>query len=130
MFCSRKRYIIATVVLTSAFWLALEVVILIYTSHLGNEDRDIHQGKSRSARRHSWRLNDTNTKLITIEEFKSLYPNTIHFTSKQGENGIKVYNSPSEKEIEQQQFRMYQFNELSSSKISLLREIPDNRPKS
>lgn len=130
MYRSRRRYIVATIFLTSAFWLSIEITILSYTNHLVNEDSQIHQGKSRIGRRQSWRLNETNTKLLTIEDFKTLYPNSIHFASKQGENGDKVFNSPSEKEIEQQQFRLYQFNELASSKISLLREIPDNRPKS
>ncbi|XP_028517979.1 polypeptide N-acetylgalactosaminyltransferase 6 [Exaiptasia diaphana] len=128
---SRKRYIVATIFLTSAFWLSIEVALLCYTNRLTNDDNQIiSEGKSKVEGRRSWSLNETNTKLVTIEEFKSMYPNTIHFVSKQGENGAKVYNSPSEKETEQEQFRLYQFNELASSKISLLREIPDNRPKS
>ncbi|EDO45830.1 predicted protein, partial [Nematostella vectensis] len=36
----------------------------------------------------------------------------------------------SEKEIEKERFRLYQFNELASSKVALDRSIPDNRPQS
>ena len=46
-----------------------------------------------------------------------------------GMNGEAVINSASEKEKEDKGLLDYGFNELSSSKISLERTIPDNRDK-
>jgi hypothetical protein len=131
---SKKRYILATIFLTSSFWLAIELVLLNYTNRLNIEyqastDR-ISEGKSKVNADGSRSVQQQlNSDEIGINEFKAMYKTPIPHVIKQGEDGVKVYNSPSEKDIEQGRFQLYQFNELASSKISLLRTIPDNRPE-
>ncbi|XP_031551805.1 polypeptide N-acetylgalactosaminyltransferase 1-like [Actinia tenebrosa] len=128
----KKRYIVTTIFLTSSFWLAIELVLLNYTNRLNVEyssSVQIIQGKSKvNADVSSDQLQPSSDE-IGINEFKGLYKTPIPHILKQGENGEKVYNSPGEKEIEQGRFQLFQFNELASSKISLLRTIPDNRPE-
>lgn len=130
---TKKRYIVTTIFLTSSFWLAIELVLLNYTNRLNTEYQstaDISQGKSKvNADVSSLDQLQHGSDEIGINEFKRLYRTPIPRISKQGESGEKLYNSPSEKEIEQARFQLFQFNELASSKISLLRSIPDNRPE-
>lgn len=129
----KKRYIVTTIFLTSSFWLAIELVLLNYTSRLNVEfqsNAEISQGKSKvNADVSNPDELQHGSDQIGINVFKGLYKTPIPHILKQGESGEKVYNSPSEKEIEQGRFQLFQFNELASSKISLLRSIPDNRPE-
>lgn len=66
--------------------------------------------------------------LATIDYFKRFYkPQLKPESSSPGMMGSAVKNSDGEKENEDQSIKDYGFNELSSSKVSLERSIPDNR---
>lgn len=68
--------------------------------------------------------------LVTVDYFKKFYkPQLKTDASSPGMNGASVRNSNDEKEREDQSIKDYGFNELSSSKISLERSIPDNRDR-
>lgn len=68
------------------------------------------------------------TEPVTIEYFEQFYKNTLNpQPGSAGMDGEAVINSQNEKEKEDKGLLDYGFNELSSSKISLERSIPDNR---
>ena len=66
--------------------------------------------------------------LVTIDYFKQFYKGILNpEDGSPGMNGAAVKNSAREKSAEDEKIKKYGFNELSSSKISLERTIPDNR---
>ena len=68
------------------------------------------------------------SKLVTIDYFKQFYKySSERQPGGAGWDGAAVINPAGEKEIEEKKMKEYGFNELSSSKISLERAIPDNR---
>jgi len=67
-------------------------------------------------------------ELVDISYFKKFYKYSLHpQPGSPGMNGEAVVNPPLEKVREDIGFKNYSFNELSSSKISLERSVPDNR---
>ena len=145
---SRRHYIVLTVLLTSIFWLAIEFVLLAYSNNLnidileqpfyGGKLRDISDNSQISVRKERRKYEEDSfvdheqaqeKKIISIDEFKSSYVAILPINPNgPGENGAKVKNDESEEEAEKTGYRKYSFNELASSKISLERSIPDNRP--
>ncbi|XP_066912300.1 polypeptide N-acetylgalactosaminyltransferase 13-like [Clytia hemisphaerica] len=68
------------------------------------------------------------SKPVTIDYFKQFYKYSAERQpGGAGWDGAAVINAAGEKEIEEKKMKEYGFNELSSSKISLERAIPDNR---
>jgi len=66
--------------------------------------------------------------LVTINYFKQFYKTSLNpQPGSAGMDGAAVKNPDSDKEKEDKSLLDYGFNELSSSKISLERTIPDNR---
>ena len=122
---SRRRYILFTIFVTSIFWLSVELILLNYTAKLSQEQPERRTSDLNAASNaHSQR-----SEMLNVADFKAMYatklpPNPGGF----GENGGAVINSESEKAKEDEGYEKYKFNELASSKISLERTIPDNRP--
>ena len=66
--------------------------------------------------------------LVLIDYFKQFYRYSLNpQPGSAGMEGAGVKNSVNEKPLEDIGFKNYSFNELSSSKISLERSVPDNR---
>ena len=119
---------VVTIFFTSAFWLIVELILLSYTN-VELSQADINQF-----------LDSRRTASITfesseasIEEFKSVYVTLIPPNPRgPGERGEAVQNDqddPAQISQEKEGYKKYSFNELASSKISLERSIPDNRPE-
>jgi len=113
-----RRYVCAAVIVTSLFWLIIDLIgIIISRRTNGLTNEGILKPKRFS-----------NSELVTIDYFKKYYRNTLNPVSgSAGMDGAAVINSASEKEAEDKSLQDYGFNELSSSKISLERTVPDNR---
>ncbi|XP_029198465.2 polypeptide N-acetylgalactosaminyltransferase 13-like [Acropora millepora] len=132
-YSTRRRYVyIVTIFFTSLFWLTIELVILSYTNNLNAELSQL-PGEWNPRHEKPQRIRDiSGDVLIPIEDFRTLY--SAMLTSKPGapgEEGKAVYNTKNdadEDSKEREGYRKYSFNELASSKISLERSIPDNRP--
>ena len=78
----------------------------------------------------SIRPKEKDADLVTIQYFKRFYKPLLNpAASSPGMNGASVKNSKNEKDTEDQSIKDYGFNELSSSKISLERTVPDNRDR-
>ena len=70
----------------------------------------------------------TSDNLVLIDYFKQFYKYSLNpQPGSAGMEGAGVKNSVNEKPLEDIGFKNYSFNELSSSKISLERSVPDNR---
>ena len=70
----------------------------------------------------------TSDNLVSIDYFKQFYKYSLNpQPGSAGMEGAAVKNSVDEKVQEDLGFKNYSFNELSSSKISLERSVPDNR---
>lgn len=113
-----------TIFATSIFWLSIELILLNYTARLNYENE-----------RESYELNaasNTQTDLsemLSVADFRAMYVTGLPPKLRGiGENGQAVVNKESEKAMEDEGHEKYKFNELASSKISLERAIPDNRP--
>lgn len=124
VYSTRRRYVVVTIFVTSAFWLTIELILLSYTNRLNVE---LSQGNNQLPR--AWKsLSDE----LSIEDFKSFYVTMIPPNpGGLGEQGIAVYNdknNAAEVSKEKEGYTKYSFNELASAKISLERAIPDNRP--
>lgn len=66
--------------------------------------------------------------MVTIDFFKQFYKYTLDpQPGSAGMDGVAVVNPASEKKKEEKSLLDFGFNELSSSKISLERSVPDNR---
>ena len=66
--------------------------------------------------------------LVLIDYFKQFYRYSLNpQPGSAGMEGAGVKNSVNEKPLEDIGFKNYSFNQLSSSKISLERSVPDNR---
>ena len=126
-----------TIFFTSVFWLIVEIIIFSYTNRLNVElsqgkDQVLGEWKPREERRNQNR-DITADVLIPIEDFRTLYSSLIPSNPNgPGEEGKAVFNDkddPGEASKEKEGYRKYSFNELASSKISLERSIPDNRPQ-
>ena len=134
---SHRRYIVYTILLTSIFWLAIEMLLLAYSNHLNIEmlEQPFYGGKLRDSsdkRQSAVVVGDTpSTNSLTntsIAEFRSSYVTILPPNpSGPGEKGAAVKIDESEREAENIGYKKYNFNELASSKISLERSIPDNR---
>ena len=116
-----KRYIFAGIFLTSFFW-----IIVDYTAILWNRKK-ISEEVIVDPRNNADNNIDT-TNLVNVDYFKRFY----HYVlapqpGSAGMDGSAVKNPASEKTDEDKRMFDYGFNELSSSKISLERSIPDNR---
>lgn len=127
-----RRYVIVTIFFTSLFWLTIELIILSYTNNLNVELSQL-PGEWNPRYEKPERTRDIPADvLIPIEDFRTLYssllpPNPVA----PGEEGKAVYNNKNdadEESKEREGYRKHSFNELASSKISLERSIPDNRP--
>ena len=71
-----------------------------------------------------------NEKRVTINYFKKYYQPLLYSApDSPGMDGKGVKNQPGDKKVEEGKIEDYGFNELSSSKISLERTVPDNRDK-
>lgn len=126
-----------TIFFTSVFWLIVEIIIFSYTNRLNVElsqgnDQVLGEWKPREERRNQNR-DITADVLIPIEDFRTLYSSLIPSNPNgPGEEGKAVFNDkddPDEASKEKEGYRKYSFNEIASSKISLERSIPDNRPQ-
>lgn len=120
---SKKRFVLLTIFLTSIFWLSIELILLNYATRLNSEPSRHPSGTRESDSK------QIHSELLSVADFKAMYvtmlpPNPGGL----GEGGIAVFNSESEKEAEDEGYEKYKFNEVASSKISLERAIPDNRP--
>ena len=70
----------------------------------------------------------TSDNLVLIDYFKQFYRYSLNpQPGSAGMEGAGVKNSVNEKPLEDIGFKNYSFNQLSSSKISLERSVPDNR---
>ena len=128
----RRRYVIVTIFFTSLFWLTIELVILSYTNSLNAELSQL-PGEWNPRHEKPQRIRDISADvLIPIEDFRTLYSAMLTANpGAPGEEGKAVYNNKNdadEEGKEREGYRKYSFNELASSKISLERSIPDNRP--
>ena len=123
-----QRYVCAAILLTTFFWIGLDLLAMLWSKNnkvsvlnpnqslLPNLDKD----KLSSLRTHK--------SLVKINFFKQFYESLLSpDPSSPGMNGESVINSAQEKAEEDIRMELYGFNELSSSKISLERTIPDNR---
>lgn len=103
-----RRYIFAVIIITSLFWLFMDFTAFY------------------------WKKNNKNfvssSEKVTIEYFEQFYKTILNpQPGSAGMDGQAVINPQDEKEKEDKGLLDYGFNELSSSKISLERTIPDNR---
>ena len=72
--------------------------------------------------------NEAADNMVFIDHFKQFYHYSLNpQPGSAGMEGAPVKNSVNEKVREDLGFKNYSFNELSSSKISLERSVPDNR---
>lgn len=119
---------VVTIFFTSAFWLIVELILLSYTN-VELSQADINQFPY-SRRTASITFESSEA---SIEEFKSVYVTLIPPNPRgPGERGEAVHNDQDDlAQISQEKegYKKYSFNELASSKISLERSIPDNRPE-
>ena len=119
---------VVTIFFTSAFWLIVELILLSYTN-VELSQADINQFPD-SRRTASITFESSEA---SIEEFKSVYVTLIPPNPRgPGESGEAVHNDqddPAQISQEKEGYKKYSFNELASSKISLERSIPDNRPE-
>ena len=126
-----KRYICVLILVTSIFWISIDLFAMLWKSQL--DVRVLNPEQSLLLSMNKDRLESIRPKekdFVTIQYFKKFYrPNLNPAVSSAGMNGALVENSAEEKEREDQSIKDYGFNELSSSKISLERTIPDNRDK-
>ena len=126
-----KRYICALVLVTSIFWVSVDLFLMMWNNRLEvkvlNPEQSLILSMSKD-RLDSLRPKEKEKGLVKIDYFKLFYKPLLHpETSSLGMNGAGVKNSQDEKATEDQSVKDYGFNELSSSKISLERTIPDNR---
>lgn len=131
-YSTRRRYVIVTIFFTSLFWLTIELIILSYTNNLNAELSQL-PGEWNRRYEKPQRIRDiSGDVLIPIEDFRTLYSAMLTANpGAPGEEGKAVYNNKNdadEESKEREGYRKYSFNELASSKISLERSIPDNRP--
>ena len=130
---SRKRYVIATIFFTSAFWLTIELILLSYTNRLNVDIARALPDETQLYLRNENRAKSPLADMLPIDDFRSSYvtliPPNPHGA---GENGEAVYidgNDKAQLAKEKEGYKKYSFNNLASSKISLERTIPDNRPQ-
>ena len=118
-----KRYICAAILLTSLFWVMIDLTALLLT---GSEKASL----TKYSVNDEISAGEKETK-VKIDYFKKFYKNTLNpEPGSAGMEGQAVSNSVNEKIKEEKSFDDYGFNELASSKISLERSIPDNRDSS
>ena len=116
-----RRYICAAVIVTSLFWLTIDIIGIMVSRRNDNSKTD-DDGGILKPRRYS------KSELVPIDYFKKYYKNVLSpEAGGAGMDGAAVVNSASEKEAEEKSLLDYGFNELASSKISLERSVPDNR---
>lgn len=113
-----RRYICAAVVVTSLFWLTIDIIGIMVAKR---SQTSKEQPVSITRRFRS-------SELVTIDYFKKYYKSVLNpEPGGAGMDGAAVANSAAEKVAEDKSLLDYGFNELSSSKISLERTVPDNR---
>ncbi len=125
-----KRYVCAIVLVTSIFWVSVDLFAMLWNSKIDLKVLNPEQSLILSVGKDKLdmlRPKDKDSSLVTIDYFKRFYRKSVHDSSTDGMNGAAVKNSAEEKDKEDQSIKDYGFNELSSSKISLERTIPDNR---
>ncbi|XP_066912297.1 polypeptide N-acetylgalactosaminyltransferase 13-like isoform X1 [Clytia hemisphaerica] len=112
-----RRYIFLAVIATSLFWLLIDLAAYRWRSsssggyQSGYDSQDLKE-------------------LVTIDYFRQFYKTSLNpQPGSAGMEGAAVINPAGEKQKEDKSLEDYGFNELSSSKISLERTIPDNRAK-
>lgn len=112
-----RRYICAAVIFTSLFWLLLDFTALFWNSRVVDSSTlDVNK------------RNEDTEDIVNIDYFRRYYKTMLDpQPGSAGMNGQGVENPESEKEKEDKGLNDHGFNELSSSKISLERTIPDNR---
>lgn len=115
-----RRYICAAVIFTSLFWLLLDFTALFWNSRVVDSSTlDVNK------------RNEDTEDIVNIDYFRRYYKTMLDpQPGSAGMNGQGVENPESEKEKEDKGLNDHGFNELSSSKISLERTIPDNRHSS
>eukprot|EP00795_Rhopilema_esculentum_P014779 gene14779-5885_t len=128
-----KRYICVAILVTSIFWISIDLFAMLWNSRLDvkvlNPEQSLLLSMSQESL-DSLRPREKDKSLVTIDYFKKFYRSSLHPPpSSLGMNGAAVKNSKDEKDLEDKSIKDYGFNELSSSKISLERTIPDNRDK-
>ena len=125
-----KRYICLLIILTSIFWISVDFFVVLWEKKVNfsitNSDQSII-----SVSRHGLDSSlAVENNFVNIKYFETFYKPILNpDASSAGMNGSLVENPRSEKEQEDKSIHDYGFNELSSSKISLERTIPDNRDK-
>ena len=126
-----KRYICALVLITSIFWISIDLFAMLWNKKLDLKVLNPEQSLILSIgqdKRELLRPMDNDGKLVTIEYFKQFYKPLLKADKTGlGMNGAGVKNSAAEQEIKDKSIKDYGFNELSSSKIPLERTVPDNR---
>ena len=134
IYSTRRRYVVVTILLTSVFWLTVELILLSYTNRLNDEQTkgNIELPEAWNSRQR-YENHPIADMLIPIGDFRALYVTSIPPNPDgPGEAGKAVYNDkddPLEVGKEKEGYSKYSFNELASAKISLERSIPDNRPQ-
>lgn len=126
-----KRYVCVLILVTSILWISIDLFAMLWKGQL--DVKGLHPEQSLLLTMNEDTINSIQSReneLVTIQYFKRFYkPRLNPASSSAGMNGASVENHKSEKEREDQSIKDYGFNELSSSKISLERTIPDNRDK-
>ena len=128
-----KRYICVAILVTSIFWISIDLFAMLWNSRLDvkvlNPEQSLLLSMSQESL-DSLRPREKTKSLVTIDYFRKFYRPSLHPPqSSLGMNGAAVKNNKDEKDLEDKSIKDYGFNELSSSKISLERTIPDNRDK-
>ena len=116
-----KRYVCAGIFFTSLFWITVDFTAVLWSKG-DSSTTSLRVGKDLD------RQNGDNDILVNIDYFKRYYKYMLNpQPGSAGMDGSSVLNSQNEKVDEDKRMFDYGFNELSSSKISLERSIPDNR---
>lgn len=151
-----KRYIVTVIIVFCLFWLCIDLMWIQWKKEdikyvkpmkefpkeqpqiekeQNYREKSKHEERQRKHIKNVNIIRTTTTKRTTtsdnfvlIDYFKKFYKYSLNpQPGSAGMEGAGVKNSVDEKPLEDIGFKNYSFNQLSSSKISLERSVPDNR---